>query len=521
MSDRITTIRTLPGRGVLLDKRLLGVPLLVIAAVGIGYESATGQWLPVLALLSASVALTIGLHNWRWSIYGLLLYLPVSGVPIILAFPKSNLAILMKDVLFVIPAYAGFALAARRGGWRVPGAPIFAISSLAVIVGVESFNPSLPNFLVALIGMKVWLFYVPLLFLGYHFVRSRHDIRSVLGVMTAVAMVPAAVGITEAIAVYGGHADQVYSFYGSAAASVTQQFGQQDYLGGGFSRRIPSTFSFGAQYFGFLASMVAVAFAWWRLSERRVLGAAACIVLLVACFTSGIRAAFIMIPLLIVLIVLLDRRLGQGGMVAVSLAGALLAAAALFGADATVVVGTAFNIGVSETQSHFIPEMTGALQRAATGLGTGYATLSTRYALSGQIDPRPVVESWWANVVLELGVAGLAIVIAAFGQLIARAYLTHHRLVDRGTKAFSAAMIAFLAWNMVYMTKGGFIDIDPINVYFWLFAGMLLRLQFLHHELSTPSRRAEDPRGSQTGTDVHATSFRSRQNFQEESATGR
>jgi hypothetical protein len=36
-------------------------------------------------------------------------------------------------------------------------------------------------------------------------------------------------------------------------------------------------------------------------------------------------------------------------------------------------------------------------------------------------------------------------------------------------------MIAFLLWNLVYMTKGGWIDIDPINVYFWLFAGMLLR----------------------------------------------
>src|SRR5205807_1824289 len=168
-----------------------------------------------------------------------------------------------------------------------------------------------------LIGMKVWLFYIPLLFLGYHFIESRDNLRSVLGIMTAVAMVPAVIGIAEAVAIYGGHANQVYSLYGPAAGSVTQNFGQMDYVGGGFTRRIPSIFSFETQYFTFVASMLPVAYAWWRLSKRLVLGAMAFGVLLVACFTTGARGAFFMVPLLIALVVLFDRRLGWGAIASV------------------------------------------------------------------------------------------------------------------------------------------------------------------------------------------------------------
>src|SRR5207245_2721418 len=147
------------------------------------------------ALLTIVVAVALGIHNWRWSLYGLLLYLPISGIAIVLSFSKTNLAVLIKDVVFVIPAYTGFFLAARRQGWRVPGAPLLAIVGLAFLVVIESFNPSLPNFQVALIGIKVWLFYIPVLFLGYHFVKSRDDLRLVLGLMTVIAMVPAIIGI--------------------------------------------------------------------------------------------------------------------------------------------------------------------------------------------------------------------------------------------------------------------------------------------------------------------------------------
>ena len=50
--------------------------------------------------------------RWRWPLYALLVYLPVSGIAILAAYPGRTdraIAILAKDFVFVIPAYALFA----------------------------------------------------------------------------------------------------------------------------------------------------------------------------------------------------------------------------------------------------------------------------------------------------------------------------------------------------------------------------------------------------------------------------
>ena len=61
--------------------------------------------------------------------YGLLLYIPVSGVPIIAAYPHTGWPNLIKDFVFVIPAYFGYAasgglrrgsIRGRTGWWRWP-----------------------------------------------------------------------------------------------------------------------------------------------------------------------------------------------------------------------------------------------------------------------------------------------------------------------------------------------------------------------------------------------------------------
>jgi hypothetical protein len=47
------------------------------------------------------------------------------------------------------------------------------------------------------------------------------------------------------------------------------------------------------------------------------------------------------------------------------------------------------------------------------------------------------------------------------------------------TKAYAQALLAFLIVAIVNEWKGSYLDIDPLNVYFWLFAGVLLRTPFL------------------------------------------
>ena len=226
---------------------------------------AAGAALPVAAVLVLGVATLIGVQSWRLSVFLALAYLPVEGLLWVALYPHTAPAALAKDFLFVIPAYIGFfywCMKSKRN-FVFPGFPLLAVVLLAGLVIVEIFNPLLEPLLVGLVGAKVWLFYIPMAFLGYHLIRNRSDLDRLLNVMCLVAIIPAVVGIAEAVLYYTGHSNFVYSLYGSAASAATQGFAAIS-VGGADFRRVPSTFSFVAQYYIFMTSMVAFGYAWWR-----------------------------------------------------------------------------------------------------------------------------------------------------------------------------------------------------------------------------------------------------------------
>ena len=210
---------------------------------------------PMLVVLLIGIGMLLGAHRWRWCVYALLLYIPFSGIPVILAYPDAALPVLLKDFLFVLPAYLGFAAysMANRKSTSVQGAPVRLLGLFAILVTLQALNPDLPGRLVGAVGMKVWLFYVPLLFLGYHLVNERGDLARALGLMSVVAIVPALIGIAEAALIAGGDESEVYRYYGEAAGPATQNFAATGYAGGGVLHRVPSTFTFVAQYYTFTA----------------------------------------------------------------------------------------------------------------------------------------------------------------------------------------------------------------------------------------------------------------------------
>jgi hypothetical protein len=56
---------------------------------------------------------------------------------------------------------------------------------------------------------------------------------------------------------------------------------------------------------------------------------------------------------------------------------------------------------------------------------------------------------------------------------------SHLSLSDGGLHAVSAALVALAVWTVLYGVKAPYLDLDPLNVYFWLFAGIALRLPSL------------------------------------------
>jgi hypothetical protein len=431
---------------------------------------------PALGLTLLAVGIGAAMMSWRLSVYMLLVYLPFGGIAIVASYPHTQFADVIKDLAFVLPAFVGFLLSESPKNWLFPGLPLIPMTALSVIVLLECFNPALPNWLVALIGLKVWLLYLPLSVLGYRLVQSRIELQRLFAIILCVAVIPVLIGLVEAGFVdVLGESQVIFRYYGFAASAATQNFAHFDY-GARAIWRIPSTFSFVAQYFSFTASMIVIAYGWWRLWGHRWLGIIPLALIVLAGFTSGERGALIMLPLLVAMIVMIDGRAKLIAGVAVVVVVLLAASVIVLGSGAELIA-VVFKIGYSELYDTTVVGFMETLKLGILGHGTGTATGASRLAFQGNIGlPRFYLESWWLHTLYELGVAGLAVTVALFGSLLVRGWRAVRSIRDREVRAVGAAILAFLIWNLIYDLKGGLMNLDPINVYFWLFAGLLMRL---------------------------------------------
>lgn len=85
---------------------------------------------------------------------------------------------------------------------------------------------------------------------------------------------------------------------------------------------------------------------------------------------------------------------------------------------------------------------------------------------------RPISENWYAKAALELGIPGLLAIAVALGALL-WSLVRSLRRMDAGSRRLAAPLCALLLVTAVALFKGPYIDLDPMNVYFWLLAGVV------------------------------------------------
>jgi hypothetical protein len=439
-----------------------------------------------------TICALFSLARWRWGIYALIVYFPFSGLPTILFYPAPTWTRIIKDVLFIAPAYCGFIIYSvenlRRPRAIASGIPIGWILLLAALVVLHLFNSAIPNFMVGLIGLKTWIFYLPMMFVGFYLPKSTAHLFSIFRLMVLTAMFPVICGLLQAALYYSGRPDKALAVYGWAADGVTQNFTRFSGAGGEQGLvRLPGIFTFVTQYFLFLLAMVPAAYllALRPGSSRasRCLYSFCLGLILMAAFACGARAAFVIVPGVILLTVLIGsgirRMLGRlllfGGLVAVGFA----MIARIMGGT----VGTLFDF-VTQITGYYLAgplfeNLVTTFQTTWIGLGTGMATGPAHFAYSSldeAVGMSGGVESYYAKALYELGFPGLVALGAIFWLLLWRGTVRFRHLRDPSLRLAAAALLGLLVVLVVYLIKGALLDYDPLNVYFWLFAGILLAL---------------------------------------------
>jgi hypothetical protein len=446
-------------------------------------ESAyVGRSLMLDALTVVSVALgilvlAISIRSWRFGVYGLLCFIPFAGIPTILLHPAPPATRLLKDVLFVVPAYIGFVAWYMRKPPRekVPFVVLAPALLLTALVLMHMFRTDL---MVALVGLKIWVLYLPLIVLGYHLVGTIGDLDKLGRWLLAMAAVPIALGVIQGVLISAGASDLAYGAYGEAAADVTHGFGRTE-VGTGDVAKVASTFTFVSQYYNFVLATLCIAYARWRSMPRRSatrfwFGMAPLAVVTLAGFLTGSRGAFVMIPLFFIVVLVLTADWVGLVQVGALLVAGMTTALALFNTTFGDLFGVVQELSVDYLTFTQLGEFRTALATTLWGLGTGTNTGPARFVTPDETTV--TLENYYAKAVMELGLLGLTAVVLLFMTILVVGFRRTHALKDPIAKAYANSFLAFLIISIINGWKASYLDIDPLNVYFWLYAGLLLRI---------------------------------------------
>jgi hypothetical protein len=419
-------------------------------------------------------------------------YTCVEGLVINILYPNT-LPFIFKDFA-IVAAYLAL-MTDQRGGSGSLSKLTPAFFGFALITLLFLFMPSPVSPLGMLVAVKQRLLYIPLMYVGYHYLREDRDYFGLVRLM-AITSIPVSlfgiylyfvgpVGLTSIGAKYS-------AIIGSGAGSHGQQFW-----------RVPSTFTSPGQFGIFLlangAVFVGVLFGKSANKKLRTLTIVALVVLMAALLVSGSRTPLLLLLMIAALILIMTGRLGGIGIAAAGAYAVFAVAFSYFGGGVEDRVGSIASWEHVERfrDTYFGQLFLKFLQQSPMGFGLGRATLGARHF--NQWQNVMLVESYFGIIAAEMGVLGLAI----FGWLIAAVVSLlwkMRRVMSSSPFEVNWLSIAlFVASTAAMLPIGTPIDASPGNLYFWFFLGILVKMydqQLLRGRAAAPMPATAYPAAS-------------------------
>ena len=151
-----------------------------------------------MAFVLCAIALTI-LRNWRLGFYFFMIWLLFEDL--MRKYLGNNMAIYFgKDVLAGL-TYLSLFVAIRRRQAKLFRPPFLLFFTLFFWLAVlQVFNPYSPSVLYGILGMKLYFYYAPLMFVGYALIHDDRDLWRFLIAFMILAAVISALGIIQGVA---------------------------------------------------------------------------------------------------------------------------------------------------------------------------------------------------------------------------------------------------------------------------------------------------------------------------------
>ena len=455
-----------------------------------------------MAFVLCGIGLII-LKSWRTGFYLFVVWLLFEDL--IRKYLGNNMAIYFaKDVLAGL-TYISLLLAIRRGETKTFRPPfLFFLSIFFWLALLQMFNPYSPSILYGILGMKIFFYYIPLIFVGYALIRDDRDLRRFLIACMLLAAVIATLGIIQAIVgpTFLNPATLAPEIRTLGSLEKTVPLTNQLFLlpcgvfvsSGRFSLYLllVAILGFGSAGYFILSS----------LRGRKIIYFAIALIA-VATVLSGSRSTFLywLMSALALSAACLwganwqgggHRRLGKAIRRTALFAAAGLAMFILFfpaAANSRMQYyiqtlspsGSDYELG-NRSWNYPVQQLTKALSEPhwIVGNGTGTASLGAQYVseLTGKPQPDIGVEEGFGEMIVEMGILAPFLWILWTASLLWACWKVTRSL--KGTRLFPIAVAIFwyafiLLYPMTYLGLDAFENFVN-NAFLWILVGILFRL---------------------------------------------
>ncbi|HAC64757.1 MAG TPA: hypothetical protein DCF68_14785 [Cyanothece sp. UBA12306] len=500
---------------------MIGIPL----GLGFGLKAGLGTAVAIPTLI-------LSYHYPRKAIWIFLIYMPFSGTLTYWIGGGNALFQISKDA-FYIPALLGLIQECRR-----EKKPIFAVKQLVptfflivvwallvlfLVNGMQQFIPECSSlseyerflrdangefilrdgivittpckdgipFLQGVVGFKVLLGYVPLMFCAYYFIEDKQKLLTLGRVLVTIVIICCVLGLAQYWFLKTGrcagtdHLSGVELFKPRLEAKCLVG-GSLLYSPSQGQIRLPGTFVSPWHWAWFLVASAAICFntafsdnkLFWR--NCGLIGMGLVFINAVIC---GQRLAFAAVPGIILVLTILTGQIANfKRFISLSLGLALVLSIGLSFFNPDFIqerVDSFVNRWNTAPPQQFIEkQFTFSIenQRSLLGRGLGKGTNSSR-----TFGETALIETYHPKLLFEIGYMGLILFMLFVTHLIILSFKEYRSLKDPILSRFASGFWVFTL-IIPYMPYWYPLDTDPVSVYYWFFAGTIFKLSLIDQQ---------------------------------------
>ncbi len=449
----------------------------------------------------------------RTAFWAMMIYMPFSGT-VTYSFGAGGGSFLqLANDAFYIPGLIGIVRYCRRERLPLmtpkPLVPfvsiLFSVALLTMIFvnGAQQLaaKGGEKPILMGILGLKVLMGFLPLIVCAYYLLRNRKEFIFFMRLLLILAIVCCSLGLIQYLMLKTGRCKGTI---GSGNDLFRASLEARCFVGGSLLYapeqgviRLPGTFNAPWQWGWFLIANAFTSFATafsdpkplWRLG-----GLGGMAMVMVMAVISGQRIALALVPMVFVILLFMTGQitnLKRFIPIGVGLGFILMVAAVMYpdivqqrldsftsrwnASPPDVFIRQQFDWALRTTEGYFL------------GRGLGRATNAAR--LFGETS---LVETYYPKLMFEIGPLGLISMLTVLLMVTWLTFKAYRSLRDRNLRSYAGSLwvfLLFISFNTYYYP----LDVEPVNIYYWFFAGVILKLPEIERHERKALREGTDP----------------------------